>query len=279
MKKAISERKGPLQMLLCAALWSTAGIFIKQVPWNAFAISGARSAVAALVVALYIHLQHIPFQVNRRTLIPAAFMAATYICFVGANKLTTAANAIVLQFTSPVFILLFSGLFLKQHFKRADVLAVLFTLLGISLFFLDQLSPGRMLGNLVGICAGAMMAAMYVSTGEVNETERMNAVFLAQVMTALVGLPFAIATRPELALTPVVYILLLGVLQLGVPYILYARSLEQCTPLACCLLGAIEPLLNPLWVLIFDGEKPGLFALLGGAVVIVTIVVWSVRKK
>ncbi len=266
-------------MLICAALWSTAGIFIKQIPWNPFAIAGARSAVAAIVAAVYIRARRLPFLINRRTLLPAAFMAATYICFVAANKLTTAANAIVLQFTSPVFILLVSAVFLKKRFSRGDVLAVVFTLLGISLFFFDQLSPGRMFGNVVGILAGAAMAVMYVTTGEVNEAERMNAVFLAQVFTLLVGLPFFVLTKPVLSFTPLLCIVLLGVFQLGLPYILYAEALEQCTPLACCLLGAIEPLLNPLWVLIFDGEKPGVFALAGGAVVIVTIVVWNLTKR
>lgn len=266
-------------MLLCATLWSTAGIFIKLIPWNPFAIAGARSAVAAVVVAIYIKARRLPFLLNRRTLLPAAFMAATYICFVAANKLTTAANAIVLQFTSPVFILLVSAIFLKKRFTRADVLAVVCTLLGISLFFFDQLTPGRMLGNLVGICAGATMAVMYVTTGEVSEPERMNAVFLSQIFTLLVGLPFFIVTKPELSFTPVLSIVLLGVFQLGLPYILYAKALDQCSALACCLLGAVEPLLNPVWVLIFDGEKPGVFALLGGVVVIVTIVIWNLKKK
>ena len=279
MKTLSGKTAGTLEMLICASLWSTAGIFIKLIPWNSFVISGARSLVAAVVLAVYIRMRGMRFLVRRKTVWPALLLAATYICFVAANKMTTAANAIVLQFTAPVFILLFSVLFLHRRFSRADVLAVLFTLAGISLFFLDQLSPGRIAGNLVGVAAGACFGGMYLVSGEVSEEERMNAVFLAQIFTAAAGVPFALTTGPELSFTPVLCIVVLGVLQLGIPYILYAKAAEQCAPLACCLLGVVEPLLNPMWVMIFDGQRPGTFALAGGVVVLVTIVLWSVQKE
>ena len=279
MKTLSKQTAAKLEMLVCAALWSTAGIFIKLIPWNAFVISGVRSAVSAVVLAVYIKLHGMRFIVCRKTVMPALLLTLTYVCFVAANKLTTAANAIVLQFTAPVFILIFSVLFLKQRFQRRDVLAVICTLAGIALFFLDRLGPGHLLGNVIAVCAGASMGGMYITIGGCLEEERMSAIFLAQLFTAAVGIPFAAATRPAIGLISVLCILALGVFQLGIPYILYGKAAENCSPLVCSLLGAVEPLLNPVWVLLFDGETPGIFALIGGVVVIVTIVVWSIRKE
>ncbi|MGI5936562.1 MAG: DMT family transporter [Oscillospiraceae bacterium] len=275
--KTLSERNvAILQMLICATLWSIAGIFIKLIPWSPFVISGARSAVAGIVVFAYIKLKKLPVITNRKTLISGLIMCFVYTCFVVANKLTTAANAIVLQFTAPVFIMVFSALLFKQKFSRADLLAVVFTLAGISLFFLDQLTPGHLLGNIVGIFAGMFMAGMYITIGNADSTERMSCVFFGQVMTALVSVPFIFITKPQVAAVPLLSILILGVFQLGIPYILFVKAAEHCPPLACSLLGAMEPLLNPVWVAIFDGEKPGIFALFGGIIVVATVTLWCV---
>ena len=151
MKK---ENIGTLQMLLCAALWSTGGILMKLIPWSGFAIAGLRSLIAGLTIAAYMLLCGHRFLINRQTLTAGFFTAMTYTCFVCANKMTTAANAIVLQFTAPVFIVIFSALLYKQRPKKADGLVVFFTLIGIALFFLDQLKPGYILGNFVAIAAG-----------------------------------------------------------------------------------------------------------------------------
>jgi len=275
--KTLSEKNvAILQMLICASLWSIAGIFIKLIPWSPFVISGARSAVAGIVVFVYIKIKGLPVIVNRKTLLSGLIMCLVYTCFVVANKLTTAANAIVLQFTAPVFILVFSALFFKQKFSRADLLAVIFTLAGISLFFLDQLTPGHLLGNIIGIGAGMFMAGMYITIGNADSTERMSCVFFGQLMTAVVAIPFIFITKPQVTMVPLLSILILGVLQLGVPYILFVKAVEHCPPLACSLLGAMEPLLNPVWVAIFDGETPGVFALFGGIVVVATVTLWCI---
>jgi len=265
-----------LQMLICASLWSIAGIFIKLIPWSPFVISGTRSAVSGIVVFAYIKIKKMPVIANKRTLISGLVMCLVYTCFVTANKLTTAANAIVLQFTAPVFIMIFSALFFKQKFSRADLLAVIFTLAGISLFFLDQLTPGHLLGNIVGIFSGMFMAGMYITIGNADSTERMSCVFFGQVMTAIVAVPFIFITKPQVTTIPALSIIILGVFQLGIPYILFAKAVEYCPPLACSLLGAMEPLLNPIWVAIFNGETPGIYALFGGIIVVATVTLWCV---
>ena len=273
MKK---ENRAMLEMLMCAALWSIAGIFIKLIPWNSFVISALRSFFAGLTVLVYIRIKGYKIVNNRQTLIPGLLLGLVYIAFVAANKLTTAANAIVLQFTDPIFIVIFSALFFGQRFKKRDFIAVICTFIGIGMFFLDQLSEGYLLGNFVAIFAGACLGGMFIAMGKAETQERFSAMLVGQAVAFIFGLPFIITTKPEFSALPVLYIIILGVLQLGIPYILYGRAAEHCPPLACSLLGALEPLLHPVWVLIFAGEKPGLFALIGGVIVIVSVTVWCI---
>jgi len=271
MKK---ENKAVLEMLACAALWSIAGIFIKLIPWNSFAISGMRSLIAGLTLLVYMSIKHYKVTANRKTLLAGLLMGLLYTCFVAANKLTTAANAIVLQFTAPMFIVIISALLFHQRIRKLDIAAVLFTMAGISLFFFDELEGGYLLGNLIAIFSGVLMAAMYITVGESEGAERFSGILFGQLFAFIIGLPFVIATKPDFSSLPSLYILILGVLQLGIPYILYAKAANVCSPLSCCLLGALEPLLNPVWVLLFDGEKPGTGALIGGLIVIVSVTAW-----
>ena len=271
MKK---ENKAIIQMLTCAALWSIAGIFIKLIPWNAFAISSLRSLIAGITVLAFIKLKGYKIVLNRRTLTAGILMSFVYTAFVGANKLTTAANAIVLQFTAPLFIVVFSSILFKQKIRRADITAVICAMVGISMFFFDKLEGGYLTGNLVAILAGALMGGMYMAIGRTDGAERYSAILFGQLSAFLIGLPFIIATRPEISAFPVLYIIILGVFQLGIPYILYGMASEYCPPLACSLLGAVEPLLNPIWVLIFDGERPDVYALVGGVIVVASVTLW-----
>ena len=274
-----NEKKAILEMLLCAALWSVAGIFIKLIPWNGFVVASLRSLIAGITIYICMRLMGLRYVFNRNTLIAGFFSGFTYLCFAVSNKLTTAANAIVLQFTAPVFIVIYSALFFKKPVRKQDLAVVICTLFGISLFFLDPLKPGYILGNFVAIAAGMFMAGMYVTVGEINEQERFSGIVNGQALTFLVGLPFVFTTRPVFSGSAILCILILGVFQLGLSYVLYVKSSRYCPPLACSLLGAVEPLLNPVWVFLFDGERPGIFALIGSIIVIVSITVWCVRGQ
>lgn len=271
MKK---ENIAIIEMLICAALWSVAGIFIKLIPWNGFAVAGMRSLIAGLTIAVYMLITRRRYILSRRTVIGGIMTAGVYTCFTVANKLTTAANAIVLQYTCPVLIVILSAIFLKQKIRKNDLAVVIATLAGIALFFFDQLKPGYILGNFVAIAAGMFMAVMFILVGNMEGDERFSTITNGQFLTFFVGLPFIIATKPEFTAAATASILVLGVFQLGISYILYVKSTQYCPPLACCLLGALEPLLNPVWVLIFDGERPGVWALIGGIIVVVSITLW-----
>ena len=168
-------------------LWSIAGIFMKLLPWNGFAVAGIRSLIAGTTIGIYMALIRCPFRLNRRTVIAGLFAGLTYTCFTMANKLTTAANAIVLQFTSPVFILVFSALLYHQKIRKGDVAVVLTVLAGITLFFLDQLGPSTIAGNFVAIAAGMFMAGMYMTIGNLPQEERYSAVVVGQAVAFLIS--------------------------------------------------------------------------------------------
>ena len=273
------KRKAILQMLICATLWSTGGIFIKLIPWNSFVIAGWRSLVSFGTVMFFLRLFKIKYKFGRSSVIMGIFMCLTFFAFVTANKLTTAANAIVLQFTAPLFIMAFSAVLFHEKFRRADIAAVLISLCGIALFFFDRLKGGYLLGNIVAILSGVFMAIMYISIGKADEESRMGGMLLGHLFTAAVGIPVTFFVSTPVSAGAILCILALGVIQLGIPYILLTLSSKNCPPLACSLLGAIEPLLNPVWVFLFNGEAPGAFSLAGGFVVIVTITLWCIWQN
>lgn len=262
------------EVLLCGLMWSTGGIFIKLIPWNSFVIAGLRSLLSGLVAFIYLRYRHMRFIVSRRSMAAGAALGLTMTFFVAANKLTTAANAIVLQFTAPVFIIIISAVFLKKKFTAADVTAVSITMCGIALFFFDKLGSGSLLGNCVALLAGVSFGCYYITLGESPQDERLSGIVIADILTFVIGIPFIFTTGPVLSGLPLLWIFLLGVFQLGIPYVLLSEGSEYCPPLLCALLGAVEPLFNPVWVYIFDGEAPGAFALAGGVIVIVTITGW-----
>lgn len=274
-----NRKKAILYMALCATLWSIGGIFIKMIPWNAFAIAGMRSAIAAVIVYIYIRNKKIKMQFIKPAFLSGFFMSGIFLSFVIANKLTTAANAIVLQFTSPVFILILAAIFLHKKCRRGDVITVVVTLGGISLFFFDKLTTGGVLGNCFGILAGFMVACSYLIVGELDEETRMTGIFLGQIFTAIIGLPAMFTTDVSITTPAVLSILALGIFQLGIPYVLFGIAIKDGSALACNLIGAIEPLLNPVWVFLFNGEAPGFFALIGGVIVIVAITIWCIWNE
>ena len=273
------KRKAILQMLLCATMWSTAGIFIKLIPWNPFVIAGWRSLISAGTVLLFFKLWKIKFRFNFRSVLMGLTMCLTFFSFVLANKLTTAANAIVLQFTAPLFLMIFSAIIFHEKFQRSDLLAVIFTMGGIALFFFDKLGAGLLIGNCVAIMAGAFMAGMFLIIGKSDDDVKMGGMLLGHLFTAVIGIPVMFFVPTPASTPAVLCILALGIIQLGIPYILLTISSKNCPPLACALLGAVEPLLNPVWVFIFNGEKPGTFALVGGAVVITVITLWCINQS
>ena len=279
---ASSRNKAILYMITSAVLWSTAGFFIKVLPWNPVVIAGFRSLISSGVYLCFMRYEKNRFLINHYSIISGAALSCTFIFFVVANKLTTSANAVVLQYSAPIFILILSAVFFHQKFRKGDIVTVVVTSIGISLFFLDQLSGGRMLGNLIALASGISFATMFVTTGNADRDSLASGILLGHLFTATVGIPFAFVYQTPVSFTITAAILALGIFQLGIPYILYGIAVRDCSPLACSLIGMIEPLLNPVWVFLFNGETPSMFAMAGGIIVICTITawtIWSSRKE
>jgi drug/metabolite transporter (DMT)-like permease len=265
-----------IYMVLCALLWSTAGILIKFVPWNPMVIAGFRSLISAGVYIIYMKYEKVDFKVNTYSVLSGVALMCTFLFFVTANKFTTSANAIVLQYSAPIFILILSALFYHQRFRAGDIITVAATSVGISLFFLDKLSGGYLFGNVLALIAGLSFASMFVVTGHADNDSRSSGILLGHVFTSIVGIPFVFFSPTTVNPSIIMAVLAMGIFQLGIPYILYGLAVRKCSPLACSLISAIEPLLNPVWVFLFNGEAPSLFALAGGVIVISAVVAWSV---
>lgn len=274
----MTERRiGEIQMLVCSVLWSISGILIKYIDWSPLAIAGGRSLISAIVVLVFMMATKMKFTVNKDVIKAGLTLWGCVTCFVTANKMTTAANAIVLQYIAPAVVLIISALFFAHKLKKMEVAIVGTTFFGIILFFLDDLDMGSMIGNCIAIVSGICMAIMFVFNGRLGLEARMSGILIAHSLTAVVGLPIGFATYENIVTSQeIILILILGVVQLGIPYVLYALAASKVSPLTCSLIGMIEPLLNPIWVAVFYGEVPGFFALIGGVIVIVSVVIYNI---
>ena len=258
-------------MTVCSLLWSTGGILIRLTPLNAMAISGVRSLFAMLVLGGYLLLKRQKFILNKESLRVALSLSGMLLSFVAANKLTSTANAIVLQYSAPIFMLLYCAIVRRQRFSWLDISTVSLTFFGIALFFIDRISGGGMLGNVIAIGSGILFAAMLLLSEGISEQTRISGLFFANLLTAIVGMPFAFMPGTVFTAPIAINLVLLGLFQLGLPYLLYAFAIKRCTPLTCVLLATLEPLLSPVWVYLIAGEAPGRWALWGSVIVIFAV--------
>jgi len=267
-----SNREGPLFIAAASLCWSLGGLCIKFIPWGAMSIIGLRALLAAAVFAIYRGGVKISF--TRGNVLAALCLSATTILFVFANKMTTAAAAILLQFTAPAFILLIQCIFYRTKPKPSELAAVSITVCGMLLFFADKLEPGNMLGNLLAIASGLAFAGVFVFNKR-EDTDPEHALFLGFLINAAAGLPFAVF---DVTFDPVAwgFTALLGVVQVGLAYVFFSMGIKRTPALLACLITALEPVLNPIWVALATGERPGPYALMGGAVIVATVLAYNV---
>jgi drug/metabolite transporter (DMT)-like permease len=265
-------------LLLSAILWSFGGLFIKLVSWNPVAIAGLRGFIAMVVMIVYVRHPH--FTWSFAQIGGAIAYAVTVTLFVIATKLTTAANAILLQYTAPVYVALLGSWILKERVLWFDWLIVLTVIGGMALFFLDHLTPGHQLGNVCAILSGMGFACFVLFMRKQKNESPLETVVLGNFFTGLIGLPFMFESMPgALSWLGLVF---LGVVQLGLSYVFYSEAIKHVTALEAILIPGIEPILNPIWVFLMLGEAPGKWALAGGFVVLVSVTVRSliaVRRK
>jgi len=261
--------KALLLLVATATLWSLGGLLIKSVNANPLAIAGTRSAIATVVLLLV--LRKPKFTWSFAQIGAALAYAATTILFVTATKTTTAANAIFLQSTAPIYVTLLSAWLLKERIKLLDWITVFIVMGGMVLFFLDNLSTTGILGNVVAATSGISFAFFTIFMRMQKEGSPLESILLGNLLTATIGLPFLSRSVPNAS--GWACLMILGVVQLGIPYILYSKAIKHVTALEAILISVIEPLLNPIWVFLMLGEVPGPLALIGGPIVLVAITV------
>jgi drug/metabolite transporter (DMT)-like permease len=256
-------------LIVTAILWSSAGLLLKMISWNPIAIAGMRSAIAAIVLLAFLRRPHITW--SSAQIGGAIAYTVTVILFVSANKLTTAANAILLQYTSPIYVALFGTWFLGERATWLDWITIFAVIGGMVLFFLDDLTTGGFWGNVCAISSGVTFACLVLFMRKQKNDSPLESIFLGNILTALVGLPFMFKAMPSASSW--VGLILSGVLQLGLSHVLYSAAIKHVAALEAILISVIEPILNPLWVLLIMGEAPGPWALVGGLIVLASVTI------
>ena len=271
-----SKQKGPLLVFLAAVFYSIGGLCIKVIPWGGMAINGGRTAIALVVIGGYLlAIRHRP-RLNRWVMLGALCVCSTNILFSVANKMTTAANAIVLQFTAPIFVMLLSAFFFRRRPARLDLAACAVVLGGIVLCFADSLSGGGLAGDVLALLSGLTYAGVFLMN-DMPDSDAISSVFWGDVISAVVGLPF-VALETDFSLVPMVSLLVLGVFQVAVAYILLTVGLKTTPAVTASLVSGIEPVLNPILVAVFYREHMGALSLAGAAVVILGVVGYNVLR-
>lgn len=265
------QTAGVLAMAGCALLWSTSGLFIKLIDWQPFAIAAVRSAISSVFIWLVIKKPRFTFSFDQ--VISALAYAITMTLFVFANKHTTAANAILLQYGAPVYVAILGSIMLKEKPRVEHWLALLAILCGMVLFFQDSLGAGNFLGDAVATLTGFTFALNIVMLRKQKDARPLDALLMGNIFTALIAGSISLfLPAPIFTVKSIFAILELGIFQIGVSSILFAYGIKRITALESILTAVLEPLFSPVWVYIIIGEAPGRRAILGGLVIIGAVV-------
>lgn len=299
-----SQTSAVWYVVIAVFLWSTGGLFIKLTDLDAYQVTFYRSLLAGLTVLIATRKNGL--RINFFGFICSLIYAALLFLFVWATKHTTAANAIFLQYTAPIYILLLGPFVIGEKFHLKDLATVTFCIAGMSLFFVGKLEISDYQGNVAALASGVLLG-LYImllghprvvgsskplasggaeevlpaSAADLPSAQRPVPKVLNPVITVIYGnfilalatIPAGIAAVPSLTFKDVFAVSFLGIVQIGIAYILFIKGVSAGTrPLDASIIGFIEPLLNPVWVFLFVGEQPSNWALLGGAIIIATVV-------
>ena len=268
MKHLPDHKKGLIAIFASALLWSTGGLFIKLISLDAMQLSFFRCLFAAIVFAVIFKKE--VFHANGFAFINGAFYAGILILFVVATKTTTAANAIFLQYTAPIYILIFEPLINKTSFEKINVITIIICFIGMVLFFMGELSPGHLEGNIFALLSGVAFAAFMIGMRKNKHEYQFSSIFYGNVMVSLICIPFIVNLK-SLSSSDLWMVAYLGIFQIGIAYAIFSYGLKRVYAIEASLIGMIEPVLNPVWVFLGYGEIPSLIAIIGGIIIITTI--------
>jgi drug/metabolite transporter (DMT)-like permease len=265
MNPSGTRRQAILFLVLTAILWSSSGLLVKIISWQPLSILSGRSILSSVVFWIFLkyptRFKWTPLQVTG-----AVAYVGTQIFFIMATKLTTAANAIFLQYTLPIYIVFFGYWFLNERPQRADWISLIVIFAGLFLFFGDDLNFDGFTGNILAIVSGMAMALLMLCMRKQKDGTPANTILLGNIIGAVIGLPFLF--QESYSLPNLGIIAYLGIFQIGLSFVLYSIAIKQVQALEATLILTLEPILNPLWVFLVIGETPGKLALIGGMFVI-----------
>ena len=270
----MEQRKGLLLIFLASVLFSLGGLLIKVIPWQALTINAWRCGISVCMLLLFAKITHHKLKLTPGVWAGAAAMCLTVSSYALANKLTTAANAILIQFTNPVFVILFLWLFFHEKPKKLDLITCVVVFGGIACFFLDGLSAGNLLGNAVALFSGVCYAWVFL-LNKIPGGDPLYSTILGHAMCVLIGLPSAVR-ETEYSGQIVLCAILMGVFQLGLAYLCFTIGIRTAPPVSASLVSGIEPILNPVLVAIVLGESLSGLALLGGGIVFISIMIYNI---
>lgn len=270
MQNISDHNKGILAVFLTAILWSSGGLFIKLISLDSMELSFFRCAIAAVVFAIMFRKRIL--KLNSLALLNSFAYAAVLILFVIATKTTTAANAIFLQSTAPIYVLIFEPLLTKTKWERINIITIVVCFLGMILFFMGDLTPGDIKGNIAALLAGVAFAAFFLGMKKNEPQYGESSIFYGNVIVALICIPF-ITEMNSISLQDFAMVSFLGVFQIAFAYALFSYGLKRIIAVEASIISMFEPVLNPIWVFIGYGEVPSFYAIIGGIIIMTAITV------
>ena len=270
MKHLQDHQKGIIAILAAAILWSTGGVFIKLISLNTYQLSFFRSTFAALVFLIL--FRKVVVYANGFAILNAFFYVVVLIFFVLATKLTTAANAIFLQYTAPIYVLIFEPIINKTKFEKINIITIIICLLGMILFFMGELSPGHLEGNLAALLSGVAFAAFFLGMRKNKSEYQFSSIFYGNIFIALICIPSLFSIN-ALVINDLWMVAYLGIFQIGIAYAIFSYGLKRVYAIEASIIGMIEPVLNPVWVFFGYGEVPSFMAIIGGVIIVATITI------
>lgn len=254
-------------------MFSLGGVCVKMVPWNPLAVNSGRCLISSAILFLYLRGSGQSIRFTKGTLLGALFVFCANILYILSNQLTTAANAILLQYTAPIFIILIMWLFFHEQPKRLDLIVCVVVFGGILCFFLDGLQGGRFWGNAVALLSGLAWGTVFI-LNKLPNGEAFSATFMGHLLGGIVGLPFLLGEK-AVSSQSILFVVILGTFQMGLAYVCFCNGMKRTAPVTASLIAGIEPVLNPILVVIFVGEGIGALAALGGGIVLVAVTVYN----
>lgn len=259
-------------MLIAVLMWSTGGVLIKLTSLDAYQVTFFRSLLAAITVLILTRKSGL--RLDLFGAITTIIYSTLLFLFVWATKHTTAANAIFLQYTAPIYILIFAPFIIGEKFHWRDLVTIIFCIAGMSLFFVGKLELNDYWGNFAALGSGIFLGLyiMLLRHPRAAGSNSVIAVIYGNFLLALLNLPAGIAALPTLTLHDALCVSALGIFQIGLSYILFIKGVTSGTrPLDASIIGFFEPILNPVWVFLFYGEQPSKWAIVGGLVIVATV--------